>query len=271
MVRHELDLDISHYDHFFANAWARRMLAKVKGTSLHDPMLVLCISWKAQSAAHTLPKVFIDAMEKVFDESLNTPSDFGRKLIRAIRDQLVSRLNISNMKKKELAAITNEISDTYDKCEPTPFDREATWQGLLGAGDFRLSIHAIERNCFCTLYHDYESFFRDVLAVLNGGKRIRIYNLETLISKTDEFLGKEIAESCLTDDTIQIPRLVRNSFGHTGGRETDELKSVAHGFPVHDDKLIVLAHHTVQLYKDLAAAVEKITDAALAKLTARSQ
>lgn len=267
MSKITIDPDLSHYSPFFDDAWSQRLLIVTEGTLLYALAFDLCVSWKAQSASHSMPWILVKALQSSWSDSGKNPVGHARRLTRKMREELFHKVSFSNMKQKEVAFAMNEIVTRFENYEPVIVDMADTWKGLCDEPDFHMSLHATERNSFCTIYHDYENYLRRVIGILNKAT-IKINGYDHLCDLVQTFLGKTVLDLCVKAESINTARLIRHAFAHTGGAVTGQLRSISHGFPVNDGMIQVTAAHTIFLYILLSKAVDLITETALEKLGA---
>lgn len=256
-----------HYAPFFSDEWGQKLLDTTRNTALYDPAFSLAISWKSQSQAHALPWVLIESLKSTWSDPAHNPVGFIRRWLRKLTDELFAKVDFTNMKRKEVRKALGGITERFEKLDVPPVDMKPTWKALCDESDFHTGLNGLMRDCFCTLYHDYENYLRRVVSAVKG-EEVRFFSKDHIVTCVAETLGASVAAQCYSERAIDIPRRIRNSFAHAGGKETHELKAVSHNLPTEDGVVHILASHTIELYGVLSSAVEAATQAALAKLPA---
>lgn len=260
-----IDPNQEHYSGFFKEEWGQHLLDTTRGTPLFEPAFALAISWKSQSQAHALPWILVESLGLSWSDPDNNPIGKSRRWLRKLSEELFHKVELTNMKQKQVRKALDEITERFDKVDSPPVDMRPIWESLCDEPNFHTAINGLMRDVFCTLYHDYENYLRRVASAIKE-EEVRFTRKDRNIELLTECLGPAITNSCYTDRAIEVPLLVRNAFAHVGGKQTTELKAVTHDFPVDEGHLHVLASHNIELYKVLAVAVDTVTVAALEKL-----
>ena len=165
--------------------------------------------------------------------------------------------HLKNVGKELRAEVERRQELTRDQWEASHF-----WTAYLDnrvSNDFKLNIWGAQRVCYGAIYHAYENFVRDCIALLKGVPSFDDKG-DKLIPGARSTLGKEIVECCLTDSAVTLAFDVRNALAHNGGRETERLRAneVRHGIYVEDGILQIVPCDTSNLFgllKEKASAL----------------
>lgn len=137
--------------------------------------------------------------------------------------------------------ITHKLSEN-----PVNEDLNQIWSTYLQEPEFLLAVWMSEINSFRSIYFAYENFLIKTVEIASRKQGLRADDLN---SELPQLLGEKVLRSCWTDEAIDLPRLIRHSLVHNGFKPSGELGSKYKGkFQVEDGKIVIMAHHTNQLF-----------------------
>jgi hypothetical protein len=143
---------------------------------------------------------------------------------------------------------------------------EEMWTTLLNgaaAQEFRLHIWGSQRISYGAIYHAYENFIREALALALGVANYKAGNISLLLKDCERCFGKPIADRCLADTDVETARLVRNALAHNGGKETSKLHGITHGIRVEGGELQIMAPDTRRLFDSLKGRAYTLAEKAV--------
>jgi hypothetical protein len=173
------------------------------------------------------------------------------------------------MKRKKLAEVMTDLGrrvKEFRKQDDEQIDPQALFDTFLngpGGSELHLSIWGSQRIVYGAVYHAYENFVSRCVGLARNEPDYRSPNIKALHSDATAALGGTTADYCLTDQTVDAARLVRNALAHLGGKETDQLKKVTHGVDVVDGVLQVMPEDNRRLFDALKDRVFKLAETAL--------
>jgi hypothetical protein len=138
---------------------------------------------------------------------------------------------------------------------------EAVWRDYLENKGFQFGVWGIQRICFAAAFNAYDNFLTRCVSVALGRPNFRRKSPEKFEAALDHF-GTDAAKILWLDNAVEVPRMIRHSLSHCGGRETDELRQVNHGLPVHDGYIQITASHNAKLLRVIESRVLLIAGAA---------
>jgi hypothetical protein len=268
------DENLESYKPFFDDKWHTEISTLVEGSLLAIPVHNLCVNWMAASSAHSGPwlmfitvsgfalglsrkremlaaQVLGEHAKLTFRQFCQTTPSSTKKMRREVQARLEDV-------GKELRAEVERLQEcTRDKWEASYF-----WAAYLNnrvSSDFKLSIWGAQRVCYGAIYHAYENFVRDCIAVVKG----RSSYYDELFAGARSTLGKEVVDCCLTDPRVKLAYQIRNALAHNGGKETDKLREIRHGIHVKDGVLQIVPEDTVGLFDLLKEKVFRLANKAI--------
>jgi hypothetical protein len=93
---------------------------------------------------------------------------------------------------------------------------------------------------YSAIYHSYENFVRECMAILEGKEDYKIDSLKALKRDFTHHFGEPLFAECVTHQRVDTARLIRNALAHNGGRETAQLPS-DHGIRIESGVLQIMA------------------------------
>jgi hypothetical protein len=200
---------------------------------------------------------------------------FTPQFVRVMATEIPRRMGgkMTHTARQRLAQVLQEVADGMRKRiaeDPNAkLGAEEIWPHFLDDTmyEFRVAIWGSQRFCFGALYHAYENYFREVLAVKKGDPDYRFHNFRQLVEHTTAEFGESIADQCLKGEFLDISRWVRNSLAHNGGKENKDLRELRktqdHGIPVESGFLQIMAPDNKALISALERRVTILTESAL--------
>lgn len=273
--RIKIDERLHSYKEFFDHAKARRLDELVGRTKLDLPAFLLCTSWKAASNAMRLPWLTVMATQR-FGRAFARENGFAPEFTRLLEQQLPTRMHsaLNPVQRLALASAVNEIREqalTINQSAGRLIRAETLWQSYLTPTDedhstqeFCLAIWGSQRIGYSAVYHAYENFLRQCIAIVTGQPKYRFRKIQRLITDVQAHFGQTVVDSCVADPRVNIARLVRHALAHNGGMVTPELQATDHGIAVIDGGLQIMAPDNRQLLSLLQDCVQTLATRALA-------
>ena len=274
------DIDIKHvqidnrlkpYRTFFDHEWARRIGHLASGTRLDEPVFSLRMAWKSVANTHLMPWLLADSLAGLLQSFLQGTEPAASRVIRAIHDQLLKSIggSLPMRARKRLSAKINDLSasailarDQAQRLLQRRYNSNAIWQELLQTSEFQLSIWGSQRVCYGALYHAFEDFTRQCIAIASREEDDGRPPGGTL-KVARRIYGNNFVHSVLEDHALTVARLVRNALAHHGGRLTKELENINHGFDVEDGVVQIMACDTANLYHVLKSKAYELAEKTL--------
>ena len=264
-MRNEINIPIriddrfDSYATFYDHEWARQIDALVAGTKLAEPVLTLGLNWKSAANTHRMPWLMIESLKSQLYGFMRQHKPVASRVVTAMEKRFVEEMGDTLTRKarkrateviRRLAKQASQAKKQATKQAEQDFDAETYWNGLLMVSEFALSLWGSQRICYVALYHAFENFVRQCVAVVAdegddwrpGGE---------LLDEAKRLFGKPFVEQQVADRPVAVARLVRNALVHHGGRETKELRKLQHGIRVDDELLQIMATDTVALFNVL--------------------
>lgn len=269
-----IDYRLDAYRTIFNHAWARRLLEMVDGTKLDPPLFELTVNWRAAVNTHGFPWIMMHSLGGLWQGAV-VKKCVTSKFLRVMAAEIPKRMGgkMTNTARNRLAQVLRELNEELtagiENDPETQMSAEDFWKSFLDKElvEFHVAIWGSQRFCFGALYHAYESYFREVLAIKKGNPDYKFHRFEELVKHVTEEFGPDIADKCLVGDFINISRWTRNALAHNGGKENNDLKKYRkvkeHNIPVADDFLQIMATHNEELISALEQRVTILTQTAL--------
>ena len=268
-----MDYRLEAYSTIFNHAWAKRLLMMADGTKLDPPLFELMLNWRAAVNTHGFPWMMMKALEGLWQGHLKD-NGCTSKLLRAMTDKIAQRMgNMTHTGRQRLTQVVKELADeilTGVENDPeSDMDANDMWKHFQHPAmvELHVAIWGSQRFCFGALYHAYENYFREVLAIKKGDPNYKFHRFSQLVEHTTEEFGSDIADKCLNGEFLDITRWIRNSLAHNGGKENQDLinhrKKKDHGIPVESGYLQIMPPDNERLISALQRRVTILTEAAL--------
>ena len=134
---------------------------------------------------------------------------------------------------------------------------EELWEQYLSTPPYKHTIWSTMRICYVSVYNAYDHFIYRCNELVSTSNTCRTTDrgFNEMFRKT---FGDEILDKCWTQDAIRIPRLVRHSLSHAGGRKTKKLSDVKHGMRMQGGVFQVVPNDIKALYKTLQCAATEL-------------
>jgi hypothetical protein len=268
----KIDPRVDAYKTFFDHAWSRKLDELVAGSKLAEPVFSLCMNWKSAANTHLMPWLMIENLKGFWQGVLRGQESATEHAVAHLARHVPDAMgdSLSHMKRKKLAEVMAEVGgrmkefrEQYDE-EIDPAALFETFLNGPGGSELHLSIWGSQRIVYGAVYHAYENFVSRCVGTARKESDYRSPNIKALHSDVRATFGDTTADYCLTDQPVDAARLVRNALAHHGGKETDQLKKVAHGVDVVDGVLQVMPADNRRLFDTLKDRVFKLAETALA-------
>lgn len=247
-----IDDRLDEYRPFFDQDWAERIDRLTAGTKLAEPVFNLSIHWRAAANTSAMPWLVCQASQSQWGRFLHHQEPFSQRITDVLVDRLAEEMgdSISKAKQQRLSDAIQRIGhEVHAQPEDAlQFDAQTLWKGLLEEPEFQLAIWGSQRLAYSAIYHAYEHLVRETIALATGNPAYRGRRIHALTRDARRLFGPKIAHSCLGSPAVMAARLVRNALAHDGGRETESLKSLAHGLTVEQGVLQIMASDTRELF-----------------------
>jgi hypothetical protein len=257
-----IDDRLDEYRPFFDHDWAARIDRLAGRTKLAEPVFKLSVNWRAAANACAMPWLVCRASQSLWSKFLGRQQPFSERVTGAMAQRLAEEMSdsLSRAKQRKLNDAIERIGrEVHQQAEEAiHVDAQTLWKGLMTEPEFQLAIWGSLRLGYGSIYHSYEHFLREciALAVDNPGYKGR--RIHALVRDARRLFGPKVAHDCLVSPQVMAARLVRNALAHDGGRETPQLKSVAHGLTVEQGVLQIMAPDTRGLFDLLAIRALKL-------------
>jgi hypothetical protein len=247
-----IDSDLSQYRPFFDHLWTDQIDGMAAGTKLAEQVSTLCVNWRAAANTCAMPWLMCQASQRQWVGFLKRQQPFSQRLTGAVVDRVGDAMggSLSKAKQKKLAQVVEQIGSEMHRQadEAQQFTAEAVWTTLLEDPEFQLAVWGSQRIGYGSIYHAYEHFVRDCIALVKGNPEYRGRRIHALVRDAGRLFGSKIAQDCLASPPVKTARLVRNTLAHNGGRETPQLRDHPHGLVVEEGVLQILASDTRGLF-----------------------
>jgi hypothetical protein len=267
----KIDTRVDAYKTYFDHAWYRKLDETVAGSKLEEPVFSLGMNWKSAANTHLMPWLMIQSIKRFWEGHLRGQESASEQAVTHLAQHVPAEMgdSLSHMKRKKLAEVMTQIGGRMKQVREQN-DEEINPQAVFdiflsgpGGSELQLSIWGSQRITYGAVFHAYEDFVSRCVGLARNEPDYRAFKIKTLHSDARAAFGDTTANHCLTDSPVELARLVRNALAHQGGRETDELKKVAHGVTVVDGVLQVMPDDNRRLFDTLKDRVFKLTQAAL--------
>ena len=259
------DKRFDSYESFFDHEWAARFGKLSDKSRLQLPAFDPTRDWKGIAVATRMPWLMVESVKSFHGGFTQTNPPFHTRLTRMFGEYVTSRSNLSNMRKKEMLEIVEQLGADVqrDMARLGPaFDPQALWQEYLGVREFGLALWNAQRIAYGAIYYAYENFVQRVVAVGRTDDSYRAKRFPDLCNDFGTLFGDALRQECLGIPEVDIARLVRNALTHDGGRVSEKLRAKQHGITVEGDELHIMPHDTRGLFDLLKARATKIAETA---------
>ncbi len=263
--------DLKDYEIALTTGWAQKLVELVPSNNrLKKVTDRLIADLRAVTFAASWPRHLPGAIVNFYTGYMNGKRDtsnvpevlknLNRRLIGDLRDQI----DPNSLAKVSAALLqmrieVNEIQDTK-----IDLPLEVVWQSYLDDVSFRYGVWGTQRLCFSSAFSAYDNFLLGATrASLKQPTYKRPREEPAVIRDLANFLGDKLADLCWTEQQIKTARLIRNAIAHTGGEETNELRSLNHPFPVDDKEIQILAPHNTWLLRLIEDRVWQVAEVAV--------
>lgn len=266
-----VDIRFDSYHNIFNDDWGERIVALVKSSpKLSALVFDLLIEWRAAAYTAALPVTILEHMKAFHDGFVNT-AEINTTLLR-LADAVIPKLAeiVPNLTADPVMVrdLRSAIVDTGAKIEAArdkaefEFPLEETWRDYLTDHVYQLSLWGSQRICYVSIYNSYDNFLARAVRIAASLPSCRTSDRDFNKNLTTSF-GEPNFKKCWTDSKLNIARLVRHSLSHAGGRITNDLEKLEHGFAMLDDRIQVMPDNTKALYKLLEECVYSLAETAV--------
>lgn len=267
-----IDDNLDSYRSFFDHDWAKQIDALVRGTKLEGPVFTLGMTWKSVANTHFMPWLLVVSLIRQLDGFMETNPAMAATVIKDIRANLLHAVEdcLSREARRRLTAAINTLSAAAVLAQHdvkgavrARLSPEVHWNELLKNPEFKFSIWGSQRICYGALYHAFEYFARQCVAIGSGqSDEWRLPG--NIVEAAKRLYGPEFVDKCLGDRAVTIARFVRNALAHQGGRVTSELEGIGHGMVVEDGEIQIMPDNTAALYNVLKTKAFDLAERTLA-------
>lgn len=233
-------------------------------------------AWRGASNTHYIPWLLIATMKSYADGIGHKRLESYRQFVDALDRTLNDALTTLGMPAEKRWMVRNRSSKPLQDwigrlaAEEVPFEIETLWGGLKVQQEFGISLWALARSCFVTVYYAYEDFIRCCVALVSRRHEYRIRRFADTSRDLASYFGREVVDSCWQHSDVDIARRVRNAIVHNGSRRTDELDQVKHDYEYVDGEIVILASHVRRLFEQLKLKASTIAASTIDALAART-
>jgi hypothetical protein len=277
MTSGEIRIDdrLESYKSFFDHAWAEGMFHLVDGTKLAEPVFLLLMNWRATANTHLLPWLMIHSIRGFEKGYLRPKEGLSEKIIRGlmkrIPDETADFLSMTSRKKlakviRKLGEQLDEVHEVVQDVEPEEMNVNKLFGGFIwghGGSEMQFSLWGSQRICYGAVFHAYEDFITQCVGLARNDPDYQVFKWKSLASHAKDAFGQAIADYCLTDQPVEIARLVRNRLAHNGGKICKELEALPHGIEVANDILQIKPVDNHKLFAMLKERVRLLAEAAI--------
>lgn len=269
-----IDDRVDSYAHFYDHARARQLDDLTEGTKIEHAVMALCSNWKAASNTMRLPWLTVATSSEISLE-MAKKHHFAPAFIRKAADVLPDRLNLRGLRKLTAGAIIHEIGEGMETAAErarSVLSKESLWKAFFidkknrGRHEFQLAVWGSQQIGYGAIYFAYENFIQECVGVAKDDPTYRMKNVEMMKKDVLELLGQAVVDACVTDDRVNIARLVRSDLVHNGGRPGAKLNELQHDIIVVDGVLQIHPVDSKQLIELLQDKAYKFAEAVLEKL-----
>jgi hypothetical protein len=267
----KIDPRVDSYKTFFDYPWSRKLDELVAGSKLEEPVFSLCVNWKSAANTHIMPWLMMHSIKAFWEGYLRNQESFTEQAVAHLAQHVPVAMgdSLSHMKRKKLAEVMAEIGGRMKQVREQD-DEEMSAQALFdtflrspGGSELQLSIWGSQRIACGAVFHAYENFVSRCVSLARNEPDYRAFKFKTLYSDAKGAFGEQTADYCLTDQAVELVRLVRNALAHHGGKETDDLKGLPHGVDVEDGVLQIMPDDNRRFFDELKDRVFKLADKAV--------
>ncbi|WP_428307690.1 hypothetical protein [Lacipirellula sp.] len=173
--------------------------------------------------------------------------------------KLRGRANLTADQLLEIQSACLEIQQEFKVAyaQTSGISHDYVWDGFMKEPrTHRMAWHS-QQLCFVAAFSAFENFLVQSVAVAMKQPTFKKKRAEEFPELRDAF-GQAIYDQSWSDKYMASVRLARNAILHNGGRETDSLRTLGHGFLVKEKMLQIKASDNTRLLRHLEASAESI-------------
>lgn len=257
------DNRLDSYTSFFDHAWAKRFLDESDMSLLEAPAHDLCRDWKGIAISIRMPWLLAHAIPDFHKAFTTGEPTFLQQLTRQVGKHIADKSTLSNMRKKELIAIVQDIGNHVQQIKeqmPT-LDVQTVWNDYLQVQEMGWGLWASQWLAYAALYFSYENYLRQAVSIARNETDYRA-TVSKLRKDCASVFGDKLTKDCIDDPDIQIARLARHCIAHAGSKESPELRKMKHNIIVTEGRLQIFPENVRALFSVLTDRVLKIAVAA---------
>lgn len=263
-----VDDQLDEYRPFFDHQWAAEIEQLAAGSKLAEPVFTLHVNWLAAANTCAIPWLTCHGLAQQWRSRLEGQQPLARRMTEELAERLAGEMEgeISKSKQKRLAGAIERIGQQIgaESAAPGgPQDANALWQAMLEEAEFQLAVWGSQRIAYGSIYHAYENFVRECMAIALGRPEYKAHRLNRLARDARRLFGATITRNCLLAESVTIARLVRNTLAHNAGRETENLKRLPHGLVIENGIIQILASDNRRLFDLLKRRAYRIARKAI--------
>ena len=227
------------------------------------------MEWKAAAYTASMPVELLRHVKAFHDNFVNT-GELNTHLLQlafGIPGELVKELpeltgdpELLRKLQTKVMGIGARIHEARTAAK-VEFPLDQLWNDYLKESVFQLSLWGSLRICYVAIYSAYDNFLARMVGVVLGQ---RVRTNQDFVKHLRNAFGEAICDRCWTQTPVLIARLARHSLAHAGGRVTDELRNLKHGFEVRDDRIQIVPRNVKALWALLKKNVTEVVEAAVA-------
>jgi hypothetical protein len=259
------------YKGFFSDDWGERIDTLARPAKKLYPLIFdLVMEWRAAAYTASLPTAIIDHLKNyhdafINDGNLNTnlieiAENVPALLAHELPDLLFNPEDIRRIQAK-LVDIGARFMQARLRSK-TEFPLEETWRAYLESNVYKLLLWGSQRICYVSIYNSYENLIVHCVKIALSLTRCRT-NSSEFKNQFSKAFGVTIRDKCWTNDSLNIVRVVRHSLSHAGGRITEDLAPLKHGFVVNDGRIQVTPEKAKELLSLLQDCVYSLAEKAI--------
>jgi len=264
---------LEDYKSFFDHLWSKKFVNKQRASSqeLYDAAFDLALAWKCTSNTFRMPWLMVEALAS-FQDGVNRERE---PLVVGICNDMTNGFlekvgkGLSGSKKGQIRTEIRRMGRRLEKARSSPLppaDKGQMWDLLFATDEFRSGLVATQSLSYGSLYFHYEAFLIRCMKAVNREASVRVTD-RGFAKKLGEVLGADVRETCWDHAEVNKARVTRDALVHAGGRVTANLAKLQHGFEILDEHVQIMAHHTVELFKQLKQRADRILDAAQTRIS----
>jgi hypothetical protein len=260
-----IDQRLESYESFFDHAWGARFLQISEGTLLYEPAHDLCVDWKGIALSSRMSWLMMHSLKHFAQGYSQSNPSFSQRLTRVLGQYVTQKSSVSNMRRKELLGIVNELGSKVEEemiNQPSPVEPSEVWAEYLKVPEMAWALWSSQRTAYAALYFGFENYLRTAVGIARSEPEYRAFKHKALRDDFAKVFGEPAGAACIDDPEIEIARLARHCLTHNGGKPSPELKATTHKIRVRSDRLQVFPEDVRRLFSLLTDRALQVASAA---------